>query len=106
VHYVLFYEKAPDHAQRERPLQQAHLEHLRQAVRRGEIVLAGSLADPADGAALLVFDATSAEVPKAFAAADPYVTSGVVQRFWVRTWETVAGAGAAAPLPGLGGDGR
>jgi uncharacterized protein len=106
VHYVLFYEKAPDHAQREAPLQKAHLEHLRRAVRRGEIVLAGSLADPPDGAALLLFDAPSAEAPKAFAAADPYVLSGVVQRWWVRSWETVAGAGATAPLPGLGADGR
>jgi hypothetical protein len=46
MHYLLFYEKAADYAARQGPLQPAHRAHLSAAVRRGELLLAGSLADP------------------------------------------------------------
>ena len=49
MHYLLFYEKAADYAARQGPLQPAHRAHLSAAVRRGELLLAGSLADPVDG---------------------------------------------------------
>ena len=55
MHYLLFYEKAPDHAQREGPLMAAHREHVRAALSRGEIVLAGPLREPADGSNVLLF---------------------------------------------------
>ena len=35
---------------------------------------------------------------EAFARADPYVTNGLVARWHVRPWLTVAGAGAANPV--------
>jgi len=34
-----------------------------------------------------------------FAAADPYVTNGLVRRWRVREWTTVIGRDAAVPLP-------
>ena len=99
MHYLLFYEKAPDYAVRQGSLQAPHLAYVQAAVRRGDLVLGGSLADPTDGAAVLLFRADSPAVAEAFAKADPYVTHGVVSKWRVRAWETVVGEGAALPLP-------
>lgn len=106
MHYLLFYEKVPNYAAIQGPLAAPHLEYVRTAVRHGEVILAGSLADPADGSALLLFRADSPSIAESFAAADPYVTGGVICRWWVRKWETVLGDGAAVPLPDAVGDER
>ena len=60
--------------------------------------MAGSLADPVDGSAVLLFQADSPAVVEACATADPFVLHGVVRRWWVREWQTVLGDGAAAPV--------
>jgi uncharacterized protein YciI len=65
-------------------------------VERGELVLGGALANPADGAVLL-FKGDTAEAAERFAKADPYVTSGIVKRWHVREWTTVVGEIAANP---------
>ncbi|MGD9632996.1 MAG: YciI-like protein [Pirellulales bacterium] len=98
MHYLLFYEKAPDHAEREPQHLAAHRAHVFAAVDRGELVLGGPLGDPVDGANVLLFQADSPETAKAFAAADPYVQHGIVTSWRVRTWETVVGKDAAHPL--------
>jgi uncharacterized protein len=107
VHYLLFYEKASDHAEREVPLQAAHREHVRAAAARGELILAGPLLNPADGANVLLFRADSAATAENFAKADPYVQNGIVTRWNVRPWQTVVGKDAECPLEdfriGLGG---
>ena len=59
-------------------------------------MLAGALADPVDKAVLL-FKGDSAEAAEKFARADPYVTNGIVKRWRVREWTTVAGEGCAVP---------
>jgi uncharacterized protein YciI len=92
MHYLLFYEKVSDATERQKPHQAAHLEHVRQAARTGELILAGSLADPEDGAAVLLFESASPASAEAFAAADPYVCHGIISRWRVRAWHTVAGA--------------
>src|SRR4029079_10841053 len=87
MHYLLFYEKVADHAARQSPaLQIAHRDHVAAAARQGELVLAGSLADPDDGAALLLFRSDSPRTAEAFARADPYVKEGVIARWQVRRW--------------------
>jgi uncharacterized protein YciI len=98
LHYLLFYKKAPDHAEREPPLQAAHLEHVFAAVKRGELVLGGPLLEPTDGANVLLFRSESAAVAEAFAKADPYVKNGIVNKWHVRPWQTVVGKDAACPL--------
>lgn len=98
MHYLLFYDGAPDYAERRLPFRAAHLAHARAAVERGELILGGALADPIDGAVLL-FRGDSPAVAEAFAAADPYVTNGVITRWRVRPWTTVVGEGAAVRLP-------
>lgn len=98
MHYLLFYEKVPDAAEREGPLRAAHVAHVLAAVSRGELVLGGPLEDPLDGSQALLFQADSADTAQAFAAADPYVHGGIVSRWHVRPWHTVVGQEAASPL--------
>jgi uncharacterized protein len=97
VHYLLFYDVVDDYVTRRVPLRPAHLDYAQPFVERGELILGGALAEPAD-AAILLFQADSPALPEAFAQADPYVTSGVVRRWWVREWTTVIGPLAAVPI--------
>jgi uncharacterized protein len=97
VHFLLLYQFVPDYLQR-RPLHRA--EHLRlawQAHDRGELILAGALADPAD-AAVLLFEGENDAAARAFAAADPYINAGLVTQWTVRPWTTVVGDTAATPV--------
>jgi len=96
-HYILFYDVAPDYLQRRGEFRQKHLDLARASHARGELVLAGALANPADGAVLL-FRAESDEVARRFAEADPYVLNGLVTSWRVREWTTVVGDGACQPI--------
>jgi uncharacterized protein len=97
MHYLLFYDVVQDYAERRVPLRAAHLALARRAVKRGELILGGALVNPLDGAVLL-FRGSSPDVATAFAAADPYVTNGLVTRWRVREWTTVIGPDAANPV--------
>jgi uncharacterized protein len=97
MHYLLFYEFVPDYLEHRPQFRTEHLRHAWEANARGEIVLAGALADPVDGA-VIVFKGDSPEVAERFAAADPYVKNGLVTRWFVRPWTTVVGAGATTPV--------
>ncbi|ARP97474.1 YciI-like protein [Bordetella genomosp. 13] len=98
MHFLLFYDVVPDYVVRRAAWRDEHLALARQAVQRGELVLAGALADPADGAVLL-FQGDTPAAAQAFAAADPYVREGLVTHWRVRPWMTVVGEGAAHPVP-------
>jgi len=97
VHYLLFYDLAPDYLARRGEYRNAHLKLAWEAQKCGDLVLAGALAEPADGAVLL-FDCDSPEVPAQFAANDPYVKNGLVSSWRVRQWTTVIGEDAATPV--------
>ncbi len=97
MHYLLIYDVADDYLERRVPLRGVHLAHARAAVARGELVLGGALAHPADQA-ILLFQGDSPAVAEAFARADPYVANGLVKSWRVREWTTVVGAGAAQPV--------
>ena len=96
MHYLLIYELTSDYLARRAQFRAAHLAMAWQAAERGELVLAGAAGEPIEGAVLL-FSADSAEVPSAFARADPYVLNGIVSRWRVVPWHTVAGHQAANP---------
>lgn len=96
MHYILLYDVVPDFVARRGEFRVSLLDHARQAFARGELVLAGALADPADGA-VLVFRGPSPEPAEAFARADPYVRSGLVTAWRVRKWATVVGEGSTPP---------
>jgi uncharacterized protein YciI len=97
VHYLLMYELAPDYMERRGQYRDEHLKLAWDAQARGEIVLAGALAEPAD-CAVLLFSAESPEPAERFAAADPYVTNGLVTSYRVRPWTTVVGDDAFNPV--------
>lgn len=97
MHYLLLYDVVEDYPTRRRPYRSDHLAYAQPFVERGELVLGGALADPADGAVLL-FRGESPEVAEAFARADPYVQQGLVTRWRVRPWTTVIGPGAEMPV--------
>ena len=97
LHYLLIYDVVDDYVQRRTPFRQEHLGLAREAVARGELVLGGALAQPADGAVLL-FKGDSPAAAEAFARADPYVQNGVVTRWRVREWTTVIGPDAEVRL--------
>jgi hypothetical protein len=96
MHIILFYDVVDDFVAKRAPFRAAHLELVRQAYARGELVLAGALAEPVDGA-VLVFRGPLPQPAEAFAKADPYVTHGLVTRWRVRKWTTVVGEGASPP---------
>ena len=98
MHYLLFYDVVTDYPERRVPHRAAHLRHAQDAVDRGELLLAGALADPIDGAVLL-FNAESADVPDAFARADPYVRAGIVTTWRIRPWTTVVGVPSLCSNP-------
>lgn len=93
MHYLLFYEKVADYADRQKPFQEAHRAHCVAAVERGDMVLGGSLDNPNDGSALVLFQGDSPAVAEKFAQNDPYVTGGVISRWHVRCWDIVVGTG-------------
>ena len=90
MHYLLFYDVVADYVEHRKPLRAEHLAHARAAHARGELLLAGALAEPVDGAVLL-FRGESPAVAEAFAKSDPYVTHGLVTRWRVRPWTVVVG---------------
>ena len=98
MHYLLIYDVVADYAERRTPFRAAHLARARESVARGELVLGGALANPADGAVLL-FRGDSPAAAEAFAQSDPYVLNGLVTTWRVREWTTVVGPDAQVSLP-------
>lgn len=93
MHYILLYDVGTDFVEKRSPFRELHLKHAQAAYERGELLLAGALADPVDGA-MLIFRGASPAAAEAFAQADPYVTNGLVTSWRVRKWSTVIGDGA------------
>jgi len=90
-YYALFYDQlVDDFVKRRAPFREEHLRLARESNQRGEMQLAGALADPVDGA-LLIFRAEDAAVPDEFAKNDPYVKNELVKKWHVRKWSVVIG---------------
>lgn len=96
-HFLLIYDFVPDYLTRREPYRAEHLRLAWAAHERGELVLGGAFAEPADGAALL-FQGQTAEAAERFANADPYVRHGLVKAWRVRPWTTVVGEQASSPV--------
>jgi hypothetical protein len=97
MHYLMFYEYAPDYLDRRGEFRREHLGLAWESQERGELILGGALAEPADGAVLL-FQCDTPDVAERFAAADPYVKNGLVTNYRVRAWTTVVGQLATTPI--------
>jgi hypothetical protein len=95
AHFLLRYDLAPDYIERRETFREQHLGLAWAAVERGVLLLGGAVGDPVESALLLF---TEADAARAFAAADPYVTHGLVTGWEVQPWITVVGADAASPI--------
>ena len=89
--WMLIYDLVDDYLERRAALRSEHLELATAAHARGELVLAGALADPADQA-FLVFRADDSALVKTFVEHDPYVKNGLVKEWRIRPWTVVIGA--------------
>jgi uncharacterized protein YciI len=90
AYYALIYDLVEDYLARRAAFREEHLRLAAEAHARGEIVMAGAFADPADKA-LLVFRADDRGVAESFARNDPYVRNGLIKRWEVRPWTVVIG---------------
>ena len=98
-YFALMYDVVDDFTNKRMPFRPAHLKEVREAQARGELVMAGALAEPAG--ALLVFRGADKSVAENFAKADPYVNEGLVQSWKVRPWTVVVGQDPSETPPGL-----
>ena len=91
MYYLLIYKTVDDYVEKRKPYRPEHLGYANAAHARGEIVMAGALADPADSA-IFVFRAESPALVEEFARNDPYVKAGLIKDWSVRPWTVVIGA--------------
>ncbi len=100
-YFALFYEVVDDFIARRAPFRDAHLSYARNAHLRGDLLLAGALADPAD-TALIIFQGPTPDAATNFAQHDPYVLQGLVKNWKVRPWSVVIGNDPLASHPPKG----
>ena len=89
-YFALMYDMVDDFVARRAAFRDEHLRLARESHARGELVLAGALADSPAGA-LLVFNSADATAAEDFARKDPYVKNGVAKQWKVRPWTVVVG---------------
>ena len=87
-YFILFYEVVDDFPLKRTPFRAQHLQQVQDAHDRGELLMAGVLAEPADRA-VLVFRVDGRSAVEEFARSDPYVANGLVTRWQVRSWMQV-----------------
>jgi len=87
-YFVLQYEVVDGFVTKRAAHREEHLRLVHEAHARGDLILAGAVGDPPEGA-LLVFRSASAHVAEEFARADPYVNQGLVTIWRVRPWGVV-----------------
>lgn len=90
MYYILFYKTVEDYLERRGAYRAEHLALAKEAHERGELIMAGALAEPADGA-VLVFKGEGPQAVEAFAKNDPYVKNGLIREWYVRPWAVVIG---------------
>ena len=92
-YYLLEYALIDDYVVRRAAFREAHLALAREANRRGDLVLAGALAEPTDRA-VLVWRTEDRSTIERFIDGDPYVHNGLVTSWTIRPWTVVVGDGA------------
>jgi uncharacterized protein len=87
-YYLLEYALIDDYVARRVPLRETHLALAREAHRRGDLILAGALAEPTDRA-VLVWRTDDRSMIERFVDGDPYVRNGLVTSWTIRPWTVV-----------------
>jgi uncharacterized protein YciI len=89
-YYLLEYALIDDYLARRVAFRETHLALAREAHRRGDLILAGALAEPADRA-VLVWRTDDRSVIERFVDGDPYVQNRLVTSWTIRPWTVVIG---------------
>jgi len=89
-YYALIYQVTDDYMERRPQFREVHLRMARESALRGELVMAGAIGDPPDGA-LLIFRCADRSAVENFARQDPYVLNGLVTKLEVKPWAVVIG---------------
>ena len=89
-YYLLLYKTVDNYVERRAPYRAGHLAYANAAHARGDVVMGGALAEPAD-MAVMVFRGESPAAAEEFARNDPYVKAGLVKEWSVRPWTVVIG---------------
>ena len=87
-YYLLTYDVVDDYLTRRAAYREEHLRLAHEARDRGELILGGALADPADKA-ILIFRSPDRSAVEKFVQNDPYVQNGIVTRWEIRLWNVV-----------------
>jgi uncharacterized protein len=91
-YFVLRYDAVvDDYVNRRAPFRSEHLQLLRDAHERGQVVMAGAVGESPDGA-IIIFRSETPEVAEQFVANDPYVKNGLIRTWRVQPWHVVIGA--------------
>jgi len=90
AYFALVYELVDDYIERRAAFRAEHLKLAADSHARGELLMGGAFAEPADKA-LLIFRAEDRSVPEAFVREDPYVLNGLVKSWKVRPWTVAIG---------------
>lgn len=85
-YYLLHYYKVADYAARQAPHALAHRDHI---ARCPDLLLGGNLGE---AEALVLFRCASSDPVAQFAADDPYVIHGIVERWTVQEWDVAVGS--------------
>ena len=91
MYYILFYKTVDNYVEKRAPYRNEHLALAKSAYESGDLMMAGALAEPADGA-VLVFKGDGPHAAEQFALNDPYVKNGLITEWKVRPWSVVVGS--------------
>ena len=90
MYWLLFYDYSDDYMERRTPIRPEHFAWATEFKDRGELLMAGAYAEPADGA-VLVFKCDGKDTVERFVAGDPYGREGLVTGHRIRPWTVVLG---------------
>ena len=99
VLHMLTYTYVSDILEKRGPFRDAHLQHANARVASGDMLCAGALANPVDGAVFVwnIQPSRKHEIDQ-FVNDDPYIQNGLVVSHFIREWKIVAGS-FSAPSP-------
>lgn len=90
MYYILFYKTVENYIVRRAPFREDHLGLVHEFHDDGRLLMAGALAEPADGA-VLIFSGDTPQSAHDFVSRDPYVKNGLITEWSVRPWMVVTG---------------
>lgn len=90
MYYILFYKTVDDYIEKRAPYRDEHLALVQDFYEKGHMVMAGALAEPADGA-VLIFKGEDTSAAESFVEKDPYVKNGLISHWETRPWTVVVG---------------